>query len=467
MYLGKRQKFDWVFVLAAGDAVMVLAAVLLSLHEVTVIPALSQGFGPVDVGWVGKITVYLTLVTFALKHSGLYTWAALNDRWLKPWRLCYVVGIAGIVFALLVFLLGVHYPHLAGWLMMQTILSIVLIWIGRFILRYLMMDAFKLIPEERITFIGWTPRLERVIKSLQGQMGRFQTVLGYFNPSGNINPEVEAKGFRCLGNLSELEGLHDKENITLLIVDEAMLEFSQLQELAAVCSRSVINFRLIPSAFDILSTRLSTRVVAGVPLMGIQGVPFDLFHNRVAKRCVDIAGSIVGLILSAPIIMVCAILITRESPGPIFYRQIRLGRGGRTFEIIKLRSMKLDAEKETGAKWAVQDDPRRLKVGAFMRKWNLDETPQFWNVLKGEMSLVGPRPERPQFVESFSQSVRHYNLRHNCKPGLSSWAAVHGLRGNTSLTDRLDYDLYYFENWSLWLDFKTMVFTLLPPKNAY
>jgi exopolysaccharide biosynthesis polyprenyl glycosylphosphotransferase len=292
-------------------------------------------------------------------------------------------------------------------------------------------------------------------------------VLGYFNPSGNINPEVEAKGFRCLGNLSELEGLHDKENITLLIVDEAMLEFSQLQELAAVCSRSVINFRLIPSAFDILSTRLSTRVVAGVPLMGIQGVPFDLFHNRVAKRCVDIAGSIVGLILSAPIIMVCAILITRESPGPIFYRQIRLGRGGRTFEIIKLRSMKLDAEKETGAKWAVQDDPRRLKVGAFMRKWNLDETPQFWNVLKGEMSLVGPRPERPQFVESFSQSVRHYNLRHNCKPGLSSWAAVHGLRGNTSLTDRLDYDLYYFENWSLWLDFKTMVFTLLPPKNAY
>jgi exopolysaccharide biosynthesis polyprenyl glycosylphosphotransferase len=467
MYLGKRQKFDWVFVLAAGDAVMVLAAVLISLHEEGIISFLVHNPREVDPGWGGMMIVYIALVIFALKHSGLYTWAAFNDRWLKIWRLCFTISVAGIVFSVLIFLLGVHHFRLARWTAMQTGYSIALIWIGRLLLRYLMMDAFKLIPEERIAFIGWTPRIERVIKSLQGQMGRFQTVLGYFDPSGKSNPEVEAKGFHCLGNLGDLEAVHNRENMTLLIVDEAMMAFVQLQEVAAVCSRSIINFRLIPSAFDILSTRLSTRVVAGVPLLGIQGVPFDLFHNRVAKRTVDIVGAIVGLIISAPIILVCGILIRRESPGPIFYRQIRLGRGGRTFEIIKLRSMKLDAEKETGAKWAVQDDPRRLKIGAFLRKWNLDETPQFWNVLKGEMSLVGPRPERPQFVESFSQSVRHYNLRHNCKPGLTSWAAVHGLRGNTSLTDRLDYDLYYFENWSLWLDFKTMAFTLLPPKNAY
>jgi exopolysaccharide biosynthesis polyprenyl glycosylphosphotransferase len=467
MYLGKRQKFDWVFVLAAGDAVMVLAAIFVSLHEAAIIPSLEEGLGPLDTGWLGAIIVYLALVVFALKHSNLYAWVALKDRWLKPVRLIYTMSAAGFAFFLLVFLLGGHHPQVIRWIVLQTIFSIALIWIGRLFLRYLMMDIFKLIPEERIAFIGWTLRLERVIKSLQGQMGKFQTVLGYFDPTGQSNPEVEAKGFHFLGDLGELEAVHEKENITLLIVDEAMLAFVQLQELAAVCSRSIINFRMIPSAFDILSTRLSTRVVAGVPLMGIQGVPFDLFHNRLAKRCVDIVGSIVGLVFSTPIILACAVFIKRESPGPIFYRQIRLGRGGRTFEIIKLRSMKIDAEKETGAKWAVQDDPRRLKIGAFMRKWNLDETPQFWNVLKGEMSLVGPRPERPQFVESFSQSVRHYNLRHNCKPGLTSWAAVHGLRGNTSLTDRLDFDLYYFENWSLWLDFKTMVFTLLPPKNAY
>jgi lipopolysaccharide/colanic/teichoic acid biosynthesis glycosyltransferase len=129
--------------------------------------------------------------------------------------------------------------------------------------------------------------------------------------------------------------------------------------------------------------------------------------------------------------------------------------------------MKLDAEQTKGAVWAVENDPRRLKIGAFMRKWNLDELPQFWNVLKGEMTLVGPRPERPNFVEDFRGSVRYYNLRHSCKPGVTGWAAVHGLRGNTSLEDRLDYDLYYIENWSLMLDFKIMLLTLAPPKNAY
>ncbi len=129
--------------------------------------------------------------------------------------------------------------------------------------------------------------------------------------------------------------------------------------------------------------------------------------------------------------------------------------------------MRVDAEQNSGAVWAVEDDPRRLRIGIFMRAWNLDELPQFWNVLKGEMSLVGPRPERPELVEGFRDTVRYYNLRHTLKPGLTGWAAVHGLRGNTSLEDRLEYDLYYIENWSLLLDVKIILMTLAPPKNAY
>ncbi len=139
-----------------------------------------------------------------------------------------------------------------------------------------------------------------------------------------------------------------------------------------------------------------------------------------------------------------AILIKRESPGPIFFEQTRLGLYGKPFKIIKLRSMKLDAEVQTGAVWAVKDDPRRLKIGTFMRSKNIDELPQFWNVLKGDMSMVGPRPERPEFVTDFKDSVRYYNLRHSCKPGVTGWAAVHGLRGDTSLDDRLEYDLFYY-----------------------
>jgi lipopolysaccharide/colanic/teichoic acid biosynthesis glycosyltransferase len=150
----------------------------------------------------------------------------------------------------------------------------------------------------------------------------------------------------------------------------------------------------------------------------------------------------------------------------VFYRQQRRGQGEKLVDMIKLRSMRLDAEAD-GVLITVENDPRRLKIGKFIRSWNLDELPQFWNVLVGDMSLVGPRPERIESVDEYEDSIRYYNLRHTCKPGLTGWAAVHGLRGNTSIPDRIEYDLYYVENWSLLLDLKIMLMTLAPPKNAY
>lgn len=440
-----------------------LAGTLLWIH----------GFGynqplPHFVPACGDLAVYFFLTYLFLRHSKLYTWAALSSPLFKPLRLLGTLILVGAsLVALKAFLNGIP-PGFFGWVVWRTMLSFVLLWSGRLFLRWLIMNRLKLIPQERIAFLGWSLRLERVLKGLQKEIGRFQTILGYFDSPNPHAPRPDpASGYVSLGPLAGLEDYHERENITLLVVDEATLNPATLREVTALCSRSVITFRIIPSAFEILIKRLSSRIVAGVPLLGIQGVPLDLYHNRMAKRTVDIVGALVGLLLSGPVILILTFLIKRESPGPAFYRQERLGRAGRPFKIIKLRSMRLDAEKAQGAQWAVADDPRRLKIGAFMRRTNLDETPQFWNVLKGEMSLVGPRPERPQFVETFSHDVRHYNLRHNCKPGLTSWAAVHGLRGSTSLTDRLDYDLYYFENWSLWLDFKTMLMTLLPPKNAY
>ena len=141
-----------------------------------------------------------------------------------------------------------------------------------------------------------------------------------------------------------------------------------------------------------------------------------------------------------------------ESPGPVFYKQIRLGENGRRFKIIKIRSMRLDAEKETGAKWCTEDDPRRLQVGEFMRKHNIDELPQFWNVLKGEMSLVGPRPERPELIDGFKHEISYYNVRHLVKPGITGWAQVNGWRGDTSLESRIACDIEYIERWNLWFD---------------
>jgi lipopolysaccharide/colanic/teichoic acid biosynthesis glycosyltransferase len=181
---------------------------------------------------------------------------------------------------------------------------------------------------------------------------------------------------------------------------------------------------------------------------------------------IDIVGGTVGLLFSLPIIFIFGAIVYCESPGPIFYRQRRSGRNGKPFDIIKIRSMRLDAERDGKVGWTVQNDPRRLRVGAFMRRWNIDEVPQFWNVLKGEMSLVGPRPERPELVARFKHDVPHYNARHNAKPGITGWAQIHGLRGNTDLAERINYDVWYMENWSLILDFQIMAMTFLKRQNA-
>jgi exopolysaccharide biosynthesis polyprenyl glycosylphosphotransferase len=229
----------------------------------------------------------------------------------------------------------------------------------------------------------------------------------------------------------------------------------------------MIQFKVIPSVFRIFSSGLALETIAGTPILGVTRLPLDHTVNVMAKRALDIVGAIVGLVLSAPIIALFGALVWIESRGSIFYRQRRWGYNGVPFEIIKIRSMKLDAEKATGAKWCVKDDPRRLRVGAFMRKTNIDELPQFWNVLKGEMSLVGPRPERPELIAGFKHEIPHYNARHTAKPGMTGWAQINGLRGDTDLGERIQCDLWYLENWSLWLDIQIMLMTFFKRDNAY
>ncbi|MFH0953021.1 MAG: exopolysaccharide biosynthesis polyprenyl glycosylphosphotransferase, partial [Verrucomicrobiota bacterium] len=204
-----------------------------------------------------------------------------------------------------------------------------------------------------------------------------------------------------------------------------------------------------------------------IPLLGVGKWPLDYFWNRAAKRLEDVTGALIGLVLAAPVIAVAAVAVKSSSRGPVFYRQERCGEGGTLFTIYKLRTMKESAEEETGPVWAAKDDPRRTRVGSFLRAHNIDELPQFWNVLKGEMSLVGPRPERPHFVEQFKDDISRYMWRHVSKPGMTGWAQVNGLRGNTDIRERIKYDLYYLENWSLAFDFKIFVKTFFSRENAY
>lgn len=235
----------------------------------------------------------------------------------------------------------------------------------------------------------------------------------------------------------------------------------------APCREAVSQYRkaLAYQGANDWATYLGVPVAAG-PELASQ-FPHRQLAGRGFKRVLDIGCALIGLLVAAPVVAGLAALIYLESPGPVFYGQTRLGLDGRAFRILKMRSMKLNADNVPGGGWTVKNDPRRLRIGAFMREWNLDELPQLWNVLVGDMSLVGPRPERPHLVENFKQSIRYYDLRLSCKCGLTGWAAVHGLRGDTSIEDRVAYDLYYIKNWSFWLDLKTILLTFIPSANAY
>jgi exopolysaccharide biosynthesis polyprenyl glycosylphosphotransferase len=317
---------------------------------------------------------------------------------------------------------------------------------------------------QRILYVGWNEEADRLTQAFLGDPGTAYEVVGCI---GSMRARFQRKPkVQVLGAFAELTDVIERESIDMVILTDVNGVKGDIVGLANACEREMVQFKVIPSYFQILVSGLHLETVSGIPVLGVSRLPLDRFANILLKRVVDVVGSIVGLVLSAPLVAVFGAIVYYESPGAIFYRQRRLGRNGIEFDILKIRSMKLNAEAPGKAGWTKKDDPRRLRVGAFMRKWNIDEVPQFWNVLKGEMSLVGPRPERPEFIRNFKHEIPHYNARHNAKPGITGWAQVKGLRGDTDLTERINSDLWYLENWSLVLDFQIMFMTLFGNKNA-
>ena len=252
-----------------------------------------------------------------------------------------------------------------------------------------------------------------------------------------------------------------------VILANSNLALEESLAIQEMCVLEMVDFMMIPDFVRTMTSCLHVESFHGTPLLTQTKRQLDRTSSGLMKRGFDIAGALFGLVVSSPLIAFFAWRVYQESPGPVFYKQVRLGKNGRPFKIIKIRSMRLDAEKETGAKWCSEDDPRRLSVGAFMRKYNIDELPQFWNVLKGEMSLVGPRPERPELIKNFKHEIGYYNLRHTVKPGVTGWAQVNGWRGDTSLESRIACDIEYIERWNPWLDVYICLRTFRANKNAY
>ncbi|GAB5560440.1 MAG: hypothetical protein SynsKO_20870 [Synoicihabitans sp.] len=316
--------------------------------------------------------------------------------------------------------------------------------------------------------IGWSPEAEKLVEAIDRDANHPYEVIGVVATrlESTANPRA-LLGERLLGEWSGIERILRESGCDIAVLTDEDMPRGEVLRLFGLCERLYVHMKLIPSSFQIFVSSLRMQTISGVPILGVEELPITRLTNQIIKRSVDVVGGLFGLFVSLPAVLVLAIIIKKQSSGPVLYRQTRTGRHGKPFTIYKLRSMKLDAESGIGAQWAVENDPRRLPIGAFMREWNLDELPQFWNVLIGDMSLVGPRPERPELIAKFEHEIPHYNPRHEVRPGVTGWAQVNGLRGNTSLVERIRYDLYYIENWNIWFDFQIMLLTFFKRDNAY
>ena len=276
-------------------------------------------------------------------------------------------------------------------------------------------------------------------------------------------------GLPVLGTLRQADEIVNDHDIDQVFVALPLEAHKKMLQVIDVMAQECVEIKLVPDILQYAALRAGLEDLDGTPVINLSQVPLQGWNSMV-KRTIDVGMAIAVMIALIPIVPLIALLIWLEDRGPIFYRQERMGLDGKPFMIVKFRSMRVNAEATSGPVWAVRDDPRRTRVGSFLRRTSLDELPQIWNVLTGDMSIVGPRPERPTFVREFKHKIPRYMLRHRVKAGITGWAQVHGWRGNTSIKKRIQYDLYYIQHWSLTLDFKILWMTIryaLRHHNAY
>ncbi len=308
---------------------------------------------------------------------------------------------------------------------------------------------------ERLLIVGTGDVARVVVQKIQWSPYLGYDVIGLVN--GEDSPP-EVLGVPVLGRADDLPRLIDEHAIDEVIIALPSVLHEEMLRLISLCQRGRVSIKVFPDVFEIITSGVTVDELAGLPLLTVRDVALRGWKLSL-KRVVDVAVSAAGLVAASPIMMLIALLVKLDSPGSVFFVQERVGLDGQPFAMIKFRSMREDAEAR--AQWTVKNDPRRTRLGVLIRRFSLDELPQLINVLLGDMSLVGPRAEQPKFVEEFQQRIPRYMERHREKAGLTGWAQVNGLRGDSSIEERTKYDLWYIENWSIWLDFKIMLRTLM------
>jgi Undecaprenyl-phosphate glucose phosphotransferase len=447
----------WAFILAYGIR-----------FESGLIPV-TRGYPPIE-QYVNLLPLVALLTPLAFQLQGIYRLRRGRSR-VDDFFAVLIGSILAVVFGVVTTLyISVYYAsdvekERGVYEVSQIVWGLFLIL--NVVFTYLSREAVRELLERR-----WRAGvgLKRILIAGAGDLGRmvadrvlqhrefgFQ-VVGFVDDRAG-GDHIGYRGIPLLGTLADVGEIAQRERVDHLYVALPLEEHTKLLDLVEITSRECLDVKVVPDLLQFITLRARLEDLDGLPIINVNDVPLQGFNSWL-KRAIDVALSAAALLVLALPLAVIATLVKLTSRGAVFYAQERMGLDGKAFTVYKFRSMHHDAESETGPVWAREDDPRVTPIGRWLRKLDLDELPQLWNVLRGDMSIVGPRPERPFFVEQFKHRIPQYMLRHKVKSGITGWAQVNGWRGNTSLEKRIEYDLYYIENWSVTLDLKIMWLTV-------
>ena len=371
--------------------------------------------------------------------------------------------IASIATLSAIFFIYHNYQYSRWVMILSCVLNVVLLFLNRLAIQRFKAAIQQLgIGINRVAVVGFNRTTQQLIHTLQGKTGNGYQFIGVL--LGELPPS-QPMSYPILGEFMEVRGLVQKYQIDELFITSPAISHTEILQIVDGCEGLSVRLHLLPDLHEVMIGRTRVADFDGIPVVKLKELSLQGWHGMI-KRGMDILLSNIALIVCSPLMLVIAIAVKCTSSGEVIFRQERIGRDGKPFYIYKFRSMRRDAEAGVGHIWAAKDDPRQTRLGGFLRRWCLDELPQFFNVLRGDMSLVGPRPEMSGLIDDFSKSIPHYLDRHRVKCGLTGWAQVNGLRGNTSLEERIRYDLYYIENWSIGFDIKILLKTLWSIKRA-
>lgn len=416
------------------------------------------------------IIVPLYLILYAFFH--LYTPKRVQGRRLELANIlkANTIGLLSIALVLFACRKNDYFGNFSG---QMLVLFFVINVIAEFSVRSILRRALRSMRskgynQKHLLLVGYSRAAEGFIDRVNANPEWGYKVRGILDDHEEWGKEY--KNIRVIGKTTDLDEILALNTLDEIAITLSINEYGDLERIVAVCEKSGVHTKFIPDYHNFIPTKPLMEDLQGLPVIHIRHVPLTSLMNATMKRGVDIFGAVVALVLFSPFMLLTVIGIKVTSPGPVIFSQERVGLHNKPFKMYKFRSMAVQPPTKEKSQWTTPGDPRVTSIGRFIRKTSIDEMPQLFNVLKGDMSLVGPRPERPFFVEKFKEEIPRYMIKHQVRPGMTGWAQVNGYRGDTSITRRIEHDLYYIENWTLGFDFKILFLTFFKGfinKNAY